>query len=65
MPAQIRKVLIPTFGGPEVVQVVDSTLPDPAPKHVQVKVIYSGFNGSDINMRNGTYCSTKDSTHLI
>ena len=55
MTTPIRKVLIPTYGGPSVVQVVDSTLPSPPPNHVQVKVLYAGFNGSDINMRNGTY----------
>ncbi|KAJ9607004.1 hypothetical protein H2200_009015 [Cladophialophora chaetospira] len=55
MSVAIRKVLIPSFGGPEVVKVVDDTLPGPPAQHVQVKVLYAGFNGSDINMRNGTY----------
>lgn len=55
MPTGIKKVVISSFGGPENVQIVNSSLPDPPAQHVQVKVLYSGFSGSDINMRNGTY----------
>lgn len=55
MPIEIKKVLVPSFGGPENVKIVNSTLPDPAPNHVQVKVCYSGFSGADINMRIGVY----------
>jgi NADPH:quinone reductase-like Zn-dependent oxidoreductase len=55
MPTQVRKVLFNSFGGPEVVQIVHSTLPDPSAQHVQVKIIYSGFSGTDVNMRLGKY----------
>lgn len=55
MPVEIKKVLIPTFGGPEKIQIVHSTLADPPPNEVQVQVMYSGFSGSDINMRIGVY----------
>lgn len=55
MPIEIKKVLIPKFGGPEVIQIVNATLPDPPAHHVQVKIIYSGFAGADINMRLGWY----------
>jgi len=55
MPVDTKKVLISAFGGPEQVQIVHSILDDPAPNEVQVKIIYSGFGGSDINMRRGTY----------
>ncbi|KIW52572.1 hypothetical protein PV05_08202 [Exophiala xenobiotica] len=55
MPTDIEHVSITTFGGPEVVKVTHSSLPDPPLKHVQIKVLYSGFAGSDINMRMGTY----------
>ncbi|KEF56488.1 uncharacterized protein A1O9_08069 [Exophiala aquamarina CBS 119918] len=55
MPVEVKKVLIPTFGGPEKVQVVRSTLADPALNEVQVQVLYSGFSGADINMRIGVY----------
>lgn len=55
MPVEISKVVVTSFGGPENVEIVKSTLPDPSPKQVQVKVLYSGFSGADINMRRGTY----------
>jgi synaptic vesicle membrane protein VAT-1 len=55
MAIAIKKIQYSAFGGPEVVNLIEDTLPSPPPEHVQVKVLYSGFNGSDINMRNGTY----------
>lgn len=55
MPIDFKKVLIPSFGGPEKITIVNSTLPDPSRHHVQVKVLYSGFSGADINMRIGVY----------
>lgn len=55
MPVGITKVTFTAAGGPEVVVIVNDVLPDPTSGQVQVKVIYSGFGGSDINMRNGTY----------
>ncbi|KAF2010169.1 GroES-like protein [Aaosphaeria arxii CBS 175.79] len=50
-----RKVVISAAGGPEVVSVQDSELPAPKKGEVRVKLLYSVFGGSDINMRNGTY----------
>lgn len=55
MPSSIRKVQFTAFGPPSNVVVVDDTLPDPPKDHVQIKVLYSGFSGSDINMRLGVY----------
>lgn len=55
MPTPITRVVFTKAGGPDIVQVVDAELPDPGKDEVQVKIIYSGFGGSDINMRNGTY----------
>ncbi|KAF4440437.1 hypothetical protein F53441_12269 [Fusarium austroafricanum] len=51
----IRKVVYSAFGGPEQVSVVTAQIPPPAKYEVQVDVIYSGFGGSDIQMRIGTY----------
>ncbi|ORY16918.1 chaperonin 10-like protein [Clohesyomyces aquaticus] len=51
----MRKVLITGAGDSSNVQVVTSTISAPAPNHVQVKVLYSGFSGADIQMRLGTY----------
>lgn len=55
MPTHVTKVVFTKAGGPDVVQVVEDELPDPGQGEIQVKIIYSGFGGSDINMRNGTY----------
>jgi len=54
-PTQIRKAVISAFGDVSNVSVVDATLPDPSSGEVQVRVIYSGFSGADINMRLGRY----------
>lgn len=55
MPITTRKALISGFGDISKISVVTSELPDPDAQHVQVKVIYSGFSGADINMRMGQY----------
>lgn len=55
MPTEIKKVVVTKFGGPEVLEIVKATLPDPSANHVQVKILYSGFAGADLNMRLGRY----------
>lgn len=55
MSTTIRKAVIHSFGGPENVSIVTSQIEAPSNNEVQVKVLYAGFGGSDINMRNGTY----------
>lgn len=55
MPTAIRKALISEFGDVSKVNIVESQIEDPTTNHVQVKIIYSGFSGSDINMRLGRY----------
>ena len=55
MPATIRKVVISSLGDISNVNVVTATIDDPDPKEVQVRVLYSGFSGADINMRMGRY----------
>jgi synaptic vesicle membrane protein VAT-1 len=55
MPITIRKAQISSFGDISKISIVTSELPDPKARHVQVKVIYDGFSGADINMRMGTY----------
>ena len=51
----IRKALITGTGDPSHVTVTTSTLRDPLPNEVQLKVLYAGFGGSDIAMRLGGY----------
>lgn len=55
MSTPIRKALITGFGDYTNVTVVDDTITAPPPSHVQVKVLYAGLGGSDIQMREGTY----------
>ena len=55
MPTQIRKALISAYGDVSNVSVVTDTLDDPAKGECQVRVLYSGFSGADINMRLGRY----------
>jgi synaptic vesicle membrane protein VAT-1 len=59
MPTTIRKAVISDFGDVSKVNVIDDEITDPPANHVQVKVIYSGFSGTDINMRLGRYPSQK------
>ncbi|KAL9008106.1 MAG: hypothetical protein Q9173_006736 [Seirophora scorigena] len=51
----IRKAVITAFGDPSNVSVVTADLPPPPPQHAQIRVLYSGFSGADINMRLGRY----------
>jgi NADPH:quinone reductase-like Zn-dependent oxidoreductase len=55
MTTTIRKVLIAEFGDESKVTVVHDELPAPAEKEVQVRIMYAGFSGTDINMRRGIY----------
>lgn len=55
MPIRIRKALISEIGDVSKISIVDADIADPSPNEVQVKVIYSGFSGTDINMRSGRY----------
>ena len=54
-PITVRKALISSFGSVSNINVVSASLPDPPTLHVQVRIIYSGFSGADIAMRQGTY----------
>ena len=55
MPTTIRKAVISAFGDVENVNIVTDSIDDPEPKHIQIRVLYSGFSGGDINMRLGRY----------
>lgn len=55
-PAQpVRKVQFSHAGDLSAVSIIDTTIPPPRPAEVQVRVLYSGFSGADINMRKGAY----------
>ena len=55
----IRKSCIHSFGDPSHVSIISTTISSPAANEVQVKVLYSGFGGSDIAMRLGGYPNQK------
>ncbi|KAF2187517.1 GroES-like protein [Zopfia rhizophila CBS 207.26] len=55
MSSPVRKIVFEQYGGPEVVKLVTAELPAPGKHEVQVKILYAGLGGSDIQMRNGTY----------
>lgn len=51
----IRKVIITEFGDVDVIKIVETTCPPPAPGFVQIATEYSGFTGGDVSMRKGIY----------
>ena len=55
MSTPTRKVIISAFGDISNLSVEKTTIPDPPASCVQVRTIYSGFSGTDINMRLGRY----------
>jgi len=51
----MRQVVVPRFGGPEVLAVVERPQPVPAANEVLVKVAYAGITYGDVYQREGTY----------
>lgn len=52
---KIKKVLIETTGGPDVMRLVETDLPDPAPDEVQIRHTAIGLNYQDVYTRSGLY----------
>jgi NADPH:quinone reductase-like Zn-dependent oxidoreductase len=52
---KIRKAVISGYGDVSNINVVEAELAPPADGEVQVRVLYCGFSGADVNMRLGTY----------
>lgn len=51
----MKRVLIDRFGGPDVLQVVETDPPHPGPDEVRVRVLASGVSFTDAQLRAGTY----------
>lgn len=51
----MKRVLIDRFGGPDVLQVVETDPPRPGPDEVRVRVLASGVSFTDAQLRAGTY----------
>jgi NADPH:quinone reductase-like Zn-dependent oxidoreductase len=53
--ADMKRVVVNRFGGPEVVTVVEDEVPVPGPGEVRVKVLAAGVSFTDTQLRAGTY----------
>jgi NADPH2:quinone reductase len=51
----MRAISVASFGGPDVLQLVDLPLPDPGPDQVRVRVHAAGVNPVEAYVRTGTY----------
>lgn len=51
----MKAIAFSTFGGPEVMQVAETTRPDPAEGQVRIKVMATSVNRADIIQREGHY----------
>ena len=51
----MKRVVVDHFGGPEVLQVVESPDPRPGTGEVRVRVLASGVSFTDSQLRAGTY----------
>ncbi|MER6783082.1 NADP-dependent oxidoreductase [Streptomyces sp. NPDC000658] len=51
----MRAAVVRTFGGPEVVEVVDAELPEPAARQVRIKVAAAALNPVDAGVRSGVF----------
>jgi NADPH:quinone reductase len=51
----MKRVVVDSFGGPEVLRVVDDAVPRPAPGEVRVRVLAAGVSFTDAQLRAGTY----------
>ncbi|MFE9443364.1 NADP-dependent oxidoreductase [Streptomyces sp. NPDC006602] len=51
----MRAVVVTTFGGPEVVRVVQTEMPEPAARQVRIKVAGAALNPVDAGVRAGVF----------
>src|ERR1700722_20649744 len=51
--ARMRAVGVRTFGGPEVLEVVELPIPEPGPGEVRIRVAAATVNPTDIGLRSG------------
>ena len=50
-----RKILVPRYGGPDVITVIEEPLPEPGPGEVRVRILVAGVGYPDVLIREGTY----------
>ncbi|MFF4507052.1 NADP-dependent oxidoreductase [Streptomyces sp. NPDC001401] len=51
----MRAAVVNSFGGPEVVEIVDTEVPEPAAGEVRIKVAAAALNPCDVAARSGVY----------
>ena len=51
----MREAVVTKFGSPDVIQILDSEIPEPEAGEILIKVSYSGINFADILSRMGIY----------
>ncbi|WP_105371794.1 NAD(P)H-quinone oxidoreductase [Neorhizobium huautlense] len=65
LPAQMRFVDLPTFGGPEVMVLATGPLPAVRPGEILVRVGAAGVNRPDVAQRSGNYPAPKDASPVL
>ena len=50
-----RRIVVPRYGGPEVMTIVDEPIPEPRSREIRVRVIAAGLGFPDVLIREGTY----------
>ena len=55
IPRRNRRIIVPRYGGPDVLTVVEQPLPEPAEGQVRVRILVAGVGYPDVLIREGTY----------
>ena len=50
-----RRIVVPRFGGPDLMKVVEEEIPEPGPGEVRVRIVVAGVGCPDVVIREGTY----------
>jgi NADPH2:quinone reductase len=50
-----RRIVVPRYGGPEVMTLVEEPIPEPRPREIRVRIIAAGVGYPDVLIREGTY----------
>jgi hypothetical protein len=50
-----RRIVVPCYGGPDVMTVIEEPLPEPGPGEVRVRILVAGVGYPDVLIREGMY----------
>lgn len=50
-----RRIIVPRYGAPDVMTVIEEPLPEPGPGEVRVRILVAGVGYPDVLIREGTY----------